>query len=444
MATSAAGSYAAKLTPGAHKGRLNLHEAHDPAQVLGPKVQALARLISESSRTVVLTGAGISTSAGIRDFRGPEGIWTKQKKGEPIVDGADFTTAAPTLAHVALVELHHRGLIKFLISQNVDGLHLRSGFPRDALAELHGNVFAEECRACDREYLRCYDVDSIGLRETGRACDQCGEALYDKLLDWNDPLPESELRRAEEETKLADLCIVMGSSMQMIPSRGLPQRTLRSGGKIVVLNLSNTHLDKQASVVIRADLDEVMLRLLDALHLSAPVYPARRKLRIRSRMGNGPKDRIYLSVDPMNGESLSFIRSVLFSCSGRSTEVFSEPFSVEMLVDEQESKAFDTAVRITVPSQTQRQVDIPKLVEQIVIEVDAYDDDSKYTDSVQRIRSQIETQESTPIDISRAEPAAYFFKSFRQRGFATCALCGEDVHGSRKSRHLGLCVADQR
>ncbi|KAJ8909093.1 hypothetical protein NDN08_005789 [Rhodosorus marinus] len=444
MATSAAGSYAAKLTPGAHKGRLNLHEARDPAPVLGPKVQALARLIAESSRTVVLTGAGISTSAGIRDFRGPEGIWTKQRKGEPIVDGVDFTTARPTLAHVALVELHRRGLVKFLISQNVDGLHIRSGFPRDALAELHGNVFAEECRACDKEYVRCYDVDSIGLRATGRACDQCGEALFDKLLDWNDPLPESELRRAEQETKLADLCIVMGSSMQMIPSRGLPQRTLRSGGKIVVLNLSDTHLDKQASVVIRADLDEVMLRLLDALHLPAPINPARRKVLVRSRMGNSPKDCLYLSVDPMNGESLSFIRSVLFSCIGRSMEVSSEPFSVEMLVDEHESKGLDVAVRIAVSSRTQRQVDIPKLMEKVVIEMDAYDDDSKYTDSVQRIRSQIETQDSTPLDTRRAEPSAYFFKSFRQRGFATCALCGEDVHGSGKSRHLSLCVADQR
>eukprot|EP00189_Rhodosorus_marinus_P013976 CAMPEP_0184746030 /NCGR_PEP_ID=MMETSP0315-20130426/8613_1 /TAXON_ID=101924 /ORGANISM="Rhodosorus marinus, Strain UTEX LB 2760" /LENGTH=444 /DNA_ID=CAMNT_0027218413 /DNA_START=169 /DNA_END=1503 /DNA_ORIENTATION=- len=443
MATSAAGSYAAKLTPGAHKGRLNLHEARDPGQVLGPKVQALARLISESSHTVVLTGAGISTSAGIRDFRGPEGIWTKQKKGEPIVDSVDFTTAGPTLAHVALVELHRRGLVNFLISQNVDGLHIRSGFPRNSLAELHGNVFAEQCRACDKEYLRCDDVDSIGLKETGRACDHCGAALYDKLLDWNDPLPESELRRAEQETKLANLCIVMGSSMQMIPSRGLPQRTFRSGGKIVVLNLSDTHLDKQAAVVIRADLDEVMLRLLDALHLSAPINPAKRKLLIRSQMDNGSKDRLSLSVDPTNGESLSFIRSVLFSCSGQSMEVSSEPFSAEMRVNEQERKAFDLSVRIALSSRTQRQVDIPKSVEQIVIDMDAYDDYSKYTDSVRRIRSEIETQDSIPVATRRAEPSAYFFKSFRQRGFATCALCGEDVHGSRKSRHLSLCVTDQ-
>lgn len=191
MKRHTAGSYAERLTPGAFKGRLNLRENCDPAFVVVKKVKVLAKLLREASRVVVHTGAGISTAAGIRDFRGPNGIWTREKRGDAARDDEkNFNEVFPTLAHMAIVELFRHGLVHFVVSQNVDGLHLRSGLPRSALAELHGNVFAEQCNSCGAEYFREDVVDSIGMRPTGNSCQSCGAPLVDKLLDWNDPLPD--------------------------------------------------------------------------------------------------------------------------------------------------------------------------------------------------------------------------------------------------------------
>ncbi|KAJ3595476.1 hypothetical protein NHX12_004779, partial [Muraenolepis orangiensis] len=96
-------------------------------------------MIKECGYLVVHSGAGISTSSGIPDFRGPKGVWTMEEKGETPKFDTTFEDARPSLTHMALLGLYKAGYLKYLISQNVDGLHVRSGFPRDALSELHGN-----------------------------------------------------------------------------------------------------------------------------------------------------------------------------------------------------------------------------------------------------------------------------------------------------------------
>lgn len=199
MSDLTAGSYASLLSACGQKGRLNLRDKFDPVEVLEAKVEALGRLLCDSKHVVVHTGAGISTAAGISDFRGPDGIWTKQKKGDALDEtGMSFGAAVPTLSHMVLSDLVHRGLVAFIVSQNVDGLHLRSGVPRNALAELHGNVFAEQCVPCGKEYIRDMEVESIGFQETGRFCTECRSPLIDKLLDWGDALPE--VRKYRENT----------------------------------------------------------------------------------------------------------------------------------------------------------------------------------------------------------------------------------------------------
>lgn len=111
---------------------------------------------------VAYTGAGISTACGIPDFRGPNGVWTAQRRGLPMPRArVSFLYAQPSLTHMALLGLMQAGKLPHICSQNVDSLHLRSGVPRSQLSELHGNCFAERCPACAREYVRDFEMDSV-------------------------------------------------------------------------------------------------------------------------------------------------------------------------------------------------------------------------------------------------------------------------------------------
>lgn len=112
------------------------------------QIHTLAQWIFEAKHLVVFTGAGISTESGLPDFRGPDGIWTRQAKGLP-TRARDFSSAEPNAGHLAILELHKLGKLSFLISQNVDNLHLKSGVPPDLLAELHGNVTKLRCSHCE-------------------------------------------------------------------------------------------------------------------------------------------------------------------------------------------------------------------------------------------------------------------------------------------------------
>jgi mono-ADP-ribosyltransferase sirtuin 6 len=174
---------------------------------------------------VAFTGAGISTSSGIPDFRGPQGVWTLQRQGKPLPRAkVSFAVAKPSLTHQALVALIRAGKLKYIVSQNVDCLHLRSGVPRDQLAELHGNCFSERCPKCQTEYIRDFEVETVGFKATGRKCtvDGCTGRLKDHVLDWEDALPEDELRASEEHTRQADLAICIGTSLQITPACNIP------------------------------------------------------------------------------------------------------------------------------------------------------------------------------------------------------------------------------
>ncbi|GAA0168086.1 histone modifying enzyme [Lithospermum erythrorhizon] len=144
--------YAQKLSYKEDVGSVGMKELYDPPNILQQKIEQLASMVAESKHLVVFTGAGISTSCGIPDFRGPKGVWTLQKEGKGVPDASlPFDRAMPSRTHMALVALEKTGILKFVISQNVDSLHLRSGIPRAKIAELHGNSFREICQSCGTE-----------------------------------------------------------------------------------------------------------------------------------------------------------------------------------------------------------------------------------------------------------------------------------------------------
>ncbi|KAL9147197.1 hypothetical protein ABFS82_13G157900 [Erythranthe guttata] len=267
--------YAEKLSVIEDVGNVGMTEFFDPPHVLQQKVEELAMLIQKSKHLVVFTGAGISTSCGIPDFRGPKGIWTLQRKGQALPEASlPFHRATPSITHMALVELEKAGILKFLISQNVDGLHIRSGMPRERLSELHGNSFMEQCPSCGAEYMRDFEIETIGLKETARRCSKagCGAKLRDTVLDWEDALPPKEMNPAEKHCKMADVVLCLGTSLQITPACNLPLKCLKGGGKIVIVNLQKTPKDKKASLVMHGRVDKVITGVMSLLNTRIPQF----------------------------------------------------------------------------------------------------------------------------------------------------------------------------
>ncbi|KAL6777056.1 SRTA1 [Auxenochlorella protothecoides x Auxenochlorella symbiontica] len=333
-------------------GSLGAPEVFDTATELAQSIEKLIQLVSEARSIIAFTGAGISTSTGIPDFRGPNGVWTAQKLGRALPKATvEFANAAPSLTHQALLALHGTGKLKYLVSQNVDGLHRRSGFPAAALAELHGNCFLERCSTCGATFTRDFEVETVGFMETGRFCEVqgCRGPLTDTVLDWDDALPAKELKEAEHRAKHADLAICLGTSLQIRPACNLPLRTVRvykdrpQAGKLVIVNLQRTQHDKKAltsgGLVIHARTDDVMRGLMAGLHMQVPEYKrldtfvlevalieqeAKRVRHSESGATGTPKDKLMIGVRNQHGRQcpLPFVEDVTLKAEISNDHVF--------------------------------------------------------------------------------------------------------------------------
>ncbi|XP_077522713.1 sirtuin 6 [Amblyomma americanum] len=273
--------YASGLSEYADKGICGQPEQFDEASLLEDKIARLADWMLASKHIVVITGAGISTSAGIPDFRGPRGVWTLEQQGEKPQINISFDDAVPTPTHMALVALARSSKLKFLVSQNVDGLHLKSGFPLEILTDLHGNMFLDRCNQCNRQFVRSTATKSVGQKPTGEPCPVpkkngrlCRGHLHDSILDWEHELPEDAIEAADQHCRAADLILCLGSSLQIIPCGSLPLLAKKTGGKIVVCNLQPTKIDKSANLILRAYVDDVMEKLMKRLGIPIPSYSA--------------------------------------------------------------------------------------------------------------------------------------------------------------------------
>jgi mono-ADP-ribosyltransferase sirtuin 6 len=280
--------YANRLKEYPNKGKCGLPELPNTERSLKVKIKQLASLMEEASKIVILTGAGISTSAGIPDFRGPSGIWTlekenrKQSKLNGKTNGKkrqqqektntnkrqrcessavvmDFASAKPSMTHRAITALVNTHIVRHVVTQNVDGLHQKSGLSRHHLSVLHGCAFTEKCGDCETEHLRDYDVGGMSFQKTGRKCELCNGDLVDTLLDWEDPLPEEDFARATTECEQADLAICLGTSLRIEPAGSLPTYAK----KYVIVNLQETPKDESAALVIRGKVDKVMQGVME-------------------------------------------------------------------------------------------------------------------------------------------------------------------------------------
>ena len=295
-------------------------EYFDSPEELHRKIETLAKWTKESKHIVVYTGSGISTSAGICDFRGPQGVWTLKEKGLKPQRGSSYHTT-PTKTHMALSKMYHDGKIQYVTSQNVDGLHVKSGIARKDMSELHGNTNVELCHKCKTEYLRpfrCRNADHVHDHKTGRFCNKCGHELEDSIINFNENLPEDQLDRACDNAAKADLAIVLGTSLRVSPACDLPQMCKKKGGRMVIVNLQVTPKDKHADLRIFAKTDEVIELLTKKLGLAIPPFILRSEFTIQSEektVGKQKKVTLKVSSPSKGTKLLSSLNYIVYSGS---------------------------------------------------------------------------------------------------------------------------------
>ena len=242
---------------------------------LDPELEQLRRMIAAARRAVVFTGAGISTESGIPDFRGPGGLWSKQRPiyFDQFVTSEDarretwrrrfesdpvLLAARANRGHVAVAELVRQGKVAAVITQNIDGLHQSSGVPPEQVIELHGNTTYATCLDCNRRY----EIDAIRaeFERTGNApcCAACSGLIKTATISFGQAMPAEAMQRAEQETLAADLFLAIGSSLVVYPAAGFPERAKQNGAALAIINREPTGLDGIADLVLNRMIGETL------------------------------------------------------------------------------------------------------------------------------------------------------------------------------------------
>jgi NAD-dependent deacetylase len=243
-----------------------------------PELFGRARdLIHGAGRILVLTGAGISTDSGIADYRGPNGLWTKNPQaekmsdlryylGDPEVRKAAWRSrltspiwhAKPNAGHAAVVELERQGRLDTLVTQNVDGLHHLAGNDPDRIVEIHGHARTVVCWSCGERAPMERALERVRAGEEDPACRSCGGILKSATISFGQQLVPEDLERAERAAQRADLVLAVGSTLGVYPAAGVIPVALHHGASLIIVNADPTPFDPHADVVIRGSISEVL------------------------------------------------------------------------------------------------------------------------------------------------------------------------------------------
>ncbi len=237
-------------------------------------IQTIAEWIRNGRHVVALTGAGISTPSGIPDFRSPRtGLWERDNPLEvaswrafrhhphrffewlrPLAEKSWY--AQPNQAHIALANLQKVGYLKAIITQNIDNLHQRAGATQ--VIELHGSLRTLSCLNCQRQYKTENFIEAFLTQGEPPRCPNCRAFLKPDIVLFEEMLPVEAWEEAQHHCEKADLLLVIGSSLEVIPAAQLPLYTLENGGKVAIITLSPTYLDHEATLVLHRDVLEVI------------------------------------------------------------------------------------------------------------------------------------------------------------------------------------------
>lgn len=237
-------------------------------------IKEAATLLRQSSKTVALTGAGVSTESGIPDFRGKNGLWSKYDPFEYGTLGAfldnptkiwrmlaellDVVDAEPNGGHIGLSRLEKMGLLAGIITQNIDSLHQKGGSKN--IVEFHGSFETFTCLACGRNHL----LQFVRKSALPPQCKSCGEILKPDIVFFDEMIPESVLQETQKLLAGTELLLVAGTSCQVQPAARIPHQVHNSGGRIIEINLEPA-LHGLATVSLTGSFAAVMEQLVRQL-----------------------------------------------------------------------------------------------------------------------------------------------------------------------------------
>jgi NAD-dependent deacetylase len=244
----------------------------------------IASWVGGAGGTVALTGAGVSTESGIPDFRGPQGVWTRDPGSERLSNIGYYIAdpeirrrawqgrldhpawgARPNAAHRALAALEARGHLDLLVTQNIDGLHLAAGSSPERVIEIHGSIRESICLACGDRRPMHETLDRVRGGDPDPACLACGGILKSATVSFGQNLDSTLLDRAEAAASSCDLFLAVGTSLTVYPIASLPEVALAGGARLVIVNAEPTPLDDRAHAVLRGGAGDILGRILDAL-----------------------------------------------------------------------------------------------------------------------------------------------------------------------------------
>lgn len=243
-------------------------------------MEKLIALLKESRSCVAFTGAGVSTLSGISDFRGQNGLYTRTDidanklfdinhfRSDPsyyYLKAKDFIynleEKTPNIVHTELARLEKKGIVKAVITQNIDLLHQKGGSER--VVEVHGSPIVHRCLSCGKTWS-FDEIAAMVQKDIVPSCDECGGTVKPEITFFGEALPFRAVEEAVQLSEQADLMLVLGSSLTVQPAASFPVYTLRSGGKLVIVNNMETPLDDQAELLF-SDLKEVFTYIRDHL-----------------------------------------------------------------------------------------------------------------------------------------------------------------------------------
>jgi NAD-dependent deacetylase len=237
--------------------------------------------INQARSVVALTGAGISTDSGIPDFRGPQGVWTKNPEAEKQATIQHYVAdrevrkrawqsrlelsgrqAQPNAGHHALVALERRGKLDALITQNVDGLHVAAGSARERVVEVHGTTREVVCLACGERAAMERALARVRAGEEDPPCRTCGGILKSATISFGQSLVPEDIARAQRAARECDLMLAIGTKLSVWPVAGVVPTAKDAGARVVILNAEPTDMDNLADVILRGAIGELLPRLV--------------------------------------------------------------------------------------------------------------------------------------------------------------------------------------
>jgi NAD-dependent deacetylase len=252
-----------------------------PTDQLDEEIEAVRGWLADAREIAVLTGAGISTDSGIPDFRGPQGLWTKNPEAEKMATLQVYMAdpevrkrswqwrletqqnkREPNVGHRALVSLERSGRLHTLVTQNVDGLHQAAGSDPGKVVEIHGTLNEVECLACAERAPMSRALDRVIAGEEDPECRSCGGILKSATISFGQGLVARDLERADRAAQECDLLLAIGTTLAVYPIAAMVPTAKEAGARIVIVNGEPTEMDSIADAVLHASISEILPRIL--------------------------------------------------------------------------------------------------------------------------------------------------------------------------------------